>query len=639
MKTMNAKTLLIVDDDDGLRDSLEDILKDEGYTPFSAPNCIEAMQIAKEKEPAAALLDLKLPDGLGTDLLAQFRKTIPDCLCIVMTAFADLDSALFALEHGAFQYLQKPVRPMDLLNSLERMFETICLREEKRQAEQNLRQSERTVRSLLDALPADAYLIDTQNQILASNKFFAGSIGKRVDDIIGEKVENLTTGELIEKNSRIALDVIRSKEPIRYSLKVEDTYFDTIISPVLDDRGNVSRLAVFSRDITKRKQAEAEKEKLQALLAQSQKLEAIGTLAGGIAHDFNNLLMGIQGNASLILLEKDSSEPDFERLKNIEQHVRTGADLTKQLLGVARGGKYEIKPVDINQIIKKSAHMFGQTKKEITLHTKYQDNIWTVEADPSQIEQVMLNLYVNAWQAMPGGGVIYLETENVILDENAVYPYDLKPGKFVKIAVTDTGTGMDETIRQRIFDPFFTTKDVDRGTGLGLASAYGIIKNHGGIIHVESEIGIGSTFSIFLPHSEKVISAEEKRLTEMRKGEGTVLLVDDEEMIINVGKPMLQKIGYGTLVAKSGKEALKIYEQNKDSIDLVILDMIMPEMGGGETYDRLKTINPEIKVLLSTGYSINGQATDILKRGCNGFIQKPFSIEELSQKVRSILDS
>jgi len=635
---MNAKTLLIVDDDDGLRDSLEDILRDEGYTPFSAPNCTEAMKIAEEKEPAAALLDLKLPDGPGTDLLARFRKTIPDCLCIVMTAFADLDSALVALEHGAFQYLQKPVRPMELLNSLERVFETICLREEKRHAEQNLRQSERTVRSLLDALPADAYLIDTQNQILASNMVFAGSLGKRVDDIIGEKMENLTTGELLEKNSRKALEVIKSKKPIRYGLKVEESYFDNIISPVLNDKGNVSRLAVFSRDITKRKQAESEKEKLQALLAQSQKLEAMGTLAGGIAHDFNNLLMGIQGNASLILLEKDSSDPDFEKLKSIEQHVKTGAELTKQLLGVARGGKYEIKPVDINQVIRKSAHMFGQTKKEITLHTKYQDNIWAVEADPGQIEQVMLNLYINAWQAMPGGGAIYLETQNVILDENAVYPHDTKPGKFVKITVTDTGTGMDETIRQKIFDPFFTTKDIDRGTGLGLASACGIIKNHGGIIHVDSKKGTGSTFSIFLPYSETVTITKEKKDTKMHKGEGTVLLVDDEEIIINVGKPMLQKIGYRTLVAKSGNEALKIYQQKKGRISLVILDMIMPEMGGGETYDRLKAINPEIKVLLSTGYSINGQAAEILKRGCNGFIQKPFNMEELSQKIKSVLD-
>lgn len=636
---MNAKTLLIVDDDDGLRDSLEDILIDEGYTPFSAPTCSEAMQIAEEKEPAAALLDLKLPDGPGTDLLARFRKTIPDCLCIVMTAFADLDSAIVALEHGAFQYLQKPVRPTDLLNSLERMFEIISLREEKRLAEQNLRQSERTVRSLLDALPANAYLTDTQHHILASNRVFAESLGKKIDDIIGEKMENLTTGALFENNSRKALEVIKSKEPIRYGLKVEQRSFDTTISPVLDDRGNVSRLAVFSRDITKRKQAESEKEKLQALLAQSQKLEAMGTLAGGIAHDFNNLLMGIQGSASLMLVEKDFSDPDFERLKNIEEYVRNGADLTKQLLGVARGGKYEVKPVDINKVVNKSAHLFGRTKKEITLHKKYQDNLWTVQADASQIEQVLLNLYVNAWQAMPGGGALYLETENVILDEDAVSPYDIKPGKFVRITVTDTGIGMDEATQQRIFDPFFTTKAVDRGTGLGLASAYGIIKNHGGIIRTDSKIGHGSTFSIFLPFSEKVSTAEKKKSTEMLKGEGIVLLVDDEEMIIKVGIPMLQRMGYQTLMAKSGTEALKIYQQNKGKIILVILDMIMPEMGGGETYDRLKAINPEIKVLLSTGYSMNGQATDILNRGCNGFIQKPFNMKELSHKIVSVLDS
>jgi len=567
---MQTKTLLIVDDDDSLRDSLEDILRDQGYQPFSAPNCSRALQIAKEQEPAAALLDLKLPDGPGTDLLTEFKQTLPDCMCIVMTAFADLDSALLALEQGAFQYLKKPVRPMDLLHSLDRMFDTICLREEKRRAEQRLKQSERTIQSLLDTLPAAAFLLDSHEHVIASNKVFSGFMGKSVDDVIGAKMESLLSGEMLEKHKQKALDVMRSKEAIRYGLEVGGTHFDTTITPILEDNGTVGKLAVFSRDITKRKQAERERVQLQALLAQSQKMEAIGTLAGGIAHDFNNLLMGIQGNASLILADRDANDPDYERLKNVEQYVRDGAALTKQLLGVARGGTYEVRPIDINATVKKSVQMFGRTKKEITIHAKYQDDVWTVAADQGQIEQVLLNLFVNAWQAMPTGGELFIETTNVDLDEHTVYPYGLFPGEYVKIVVTDTGTGMDESTRQRIFDPFFTTKEVDRGTGLGLASVYGIINNHKGMIQVESEPMQGSTFSIFLPSTDANVADEKEKQADIRKGNETVLLVDDEEMIITVGKQMLQRFGYTVLLARSGAEALSVYEQNKDQIDLQI---------------------------------------------------------------------
>jgi CheY-like chemotaxis protein len=225
-----------------------------------------------------------------------------------------------------------------------------------------------------------------------------------------------------------------------------------------------------------------------------------------------------------------------------------------------------------------------------------------------------------------------------MLDEDEVKPYSIEAGKYVKISVTDTGVGMDKSTLDRIFDPFFTTKEMGRGTGLGLASAYGIIKNHLGFINVSSEQGEGTTFNIYLPASEKAV-VDEKRLSEkVLKGKETVLLVDDEDMILDVGKAMLEKMGYIILTAKGGKEAIESYKQNQDKIGIVILDMIMPDIGGGEAYDKLKAINPQIKVLLSSGYSIDGHATEILKRGCNGFIQKPFNIIDLSKKLREVLD-
>jgi two-component system cell cycle sensor histidine kinase/response regulator CckA len=386
----------------------------------------------------------------------------------------------------------------------------------------------------------------------------------------------------------------------------------------------------FIRDIT-------EKKKLEAQYLQAQKMEAVGTLAGGIAHDINNLLMGIQGHTSLMILDEGPSHPHYKMLKSIEEQVKSGADLTWQLLSFARGGKFELKPTDLNATIKKTSSMFGRTKKEISIHRNLGQNLWPVEVDRAQIEQVLLNLYVNAWQAMPSGGTLFLETKNVMLDESYVRPFNARPGNYVKVSVTDTGVGMDDKTLKRIFEPFFTTQKMGRGTGLGLATVYGIIKSHEGIINVYSEKGHGATFNIYLPASEKKVEKEKRPLENLLQGKETILLVDDEEVVINVNRMVLERLGYKVLMARSGQEAIEIYQNHKDGIDLVILDMIMPGMGGENAFDLLKSINPELKVLLSSGYSLNGQATKIMERGCQGFIQKPFSIGDISHKIREVL--
>jgi PAS domain S-box-containing protein len=390
----------------------------------------------------------------------------------------------------------------------------------------------------------------------------------------------------------------------------------------------------FLRDITAQK-------KLERQFQQSQRMESIGTLAGGIAHDFNNLLMGIQGNASVMLLEVKPEEPLYEQVKSIERCVKSGAHLTKQLLGFARGGKYVVKPTYLNDVLSRTAEIFGRTRREINIHNRYRKKISMVNVDVGQIEQVLLNLYVNAWQAMPNGGDLYLETDNVVLDDAYARrkPYALKPGNYVKISVTDNGTGMDKATQQRIFEPFFSTKDVGKGTGLGLASAYGIVKNHGGIINCYSELGRGSTFNIYLPAMEAEPAEEELPAEESVQGSGTVLLVDDEAVIVDVGRRMIESLGYEVLPARNGEEALRIFKNHHGRIDLVILDMVMPYLNGGEVFDQMKSIDPAVRVLLASGYSLNGQAETILARGCNGFIQKPFNTVELSHKIREIIDT
>jgi len=435
--------------------------------------------------------------------------------------------------------------------------------------------------------------------------------------VISTWISDLKKAKIGEARSRIFTAVCKdgSEKVINYRIVVMET----------------GEQLVIYEDIT-------EKNRLEAQLRQAHKMEAIGTLAGGIAHDFNNLLMGILGSTSLMLFNSKSNHPHYESLKNIEQLVQSGAKLTKQLLGFARGGKYEVKATDLNKLLEKTSEMFNRTSKDIRVHTKYQTDIWPVEVDQTQIEQVLLNIYVNAWQAMPNGGNLYLQSENVLLDEEHVRLLSLKSSKCVKLTIADTGVVMDKATVQRIFDPFFTTKERGRGTGLGLASAYGIIKNHDGIIDVFSQKGEGTTFSIYLPASDKRIIEEKERPSEVLKGVEMVLLVDDEDSIVDIGEEILHMMGYQVLKARSGKEAVELYQKNKAPIDIVVLDMIMPEMGGEETYDALKEIDPTVKVLLSSGYSIDGKAKDILEKGCDGFIQKPFTVEELSKKIREILD-
>jgi two-component system cell cycle sensor histidine kinase/response regulator CckA len=397
-----------------------------------------------------------------------------------------------------------------------------------------------------------------------------------------------------------------------------------------DHEGNPIGTLVILRDIS-------EKKRLESQLQYIERMEAIGTLAGGIAHDFNNLMMGMLGNISLILYDIGSESPYYEKLKNIEKLIQSGSKLTSQLLGYARKGKYEVRPINLNQLVEESSETFGRTRKEIVIHREFAEDLSSVMADEAQIQQILMNLFINAADAMPGGGDLFLKTLNVTHEDIGDKPYKPRSGDYILLKVSDTGTGMGQKVMDRIFEPFFTTKDLGRGSGLGLASVYGIIKGHGGYIDVESEKGRGAIFSIYLPASEKSIQKTLEIPERIMEGNENILLVDDEALVINVGVQLLKKLGYTVLEAQSGREAIKIFMEGNHAIDMVILDMVMPDMSGGEVYDRIKRIDSNVKVLLSSGYSIDGQATEILKRGCEGFIQKPYSMEDFSKKIREVL--
>ncbi len=517
--------------------------------------------------------------------------------------------------------------------------------EERSRAEEQLRQSEGKLNAMLLSIVDHMSMMDKDLNIIWANEIAKNLFG---DDIVGKKCFEVyhKRKKPCEPYPCLTLKAFQDGKVHEHDTQVIDKdgktkHFHCTANVAFRDKdGKPTAVIEVSKDTTASKLAEEDRKKLETQLYQAQRMESIGTLAGGVAHDFNNLLMGIQGYASLILKDIDMTQPQYNWVRRIEDQVKRGAELTRQLLGFARGGKYDVKPTDINELVRKSSSMFGRTKKEVTIKAEYEQNIWTVEVDQGQIEQIFLNLYVNAWQAMPAGGNLFLETNNVTLSESFTKPYHLQPGKYVRISVTDTGTGMDEATQLRIFDPFFTTKQMARGTGLGLASAYGIVRNHEGIINVYSEKGQGSTFNIYLPAVESVFSDAEPVVEDelIKEGTETILLVDDEQVVLDVGKELLRELGYTVLEAGGGREAVEIYKENKDKIGLVLLDMVMPGMGGREAYDKMKEINPDVKVLLSSGYSKDGLATEILERGCNGFIQKPFNMKEISEKIREILD-
>jgi len=487
---------------------------------------------------------------------------------------------------------------------------------------------------------ADAIILyDMEGKVQYVNRAFTEIFGWTEEEVLEERVPFLPESER-ERAMAVVSDIVTHgtscHNHITKRLTKDGRLLDVSISASRFEtyEGKVSGMFVILRDIS-------EKTALETRFYEAQKMESIGTLAGGIAHDFNNLLMAIQGNVSMILLNQGVNHGEYERIKNIERYIQKGAHLTKQLLGFARGGKYEVKPTDINALIRNGVAMFTQAKKEITIHVELEENLWMVAADRGQIDQVLLNLYVNAALAMPEGGEIFVHTQNLLLLRGHNESADLAPGRYIKVSVADAGAGMDDRIRKRIFEPFFTTRAVGEGTGLGLASAYGIIRNHGGVINVESEAGMWTTISFLLPAVATDVERESLFLPDgqILSGHETVLLVDDEEMIIDIGTELLKLMGYHVLTAVNGAQALQVYEEKGDEIALVVLDMVMPDMTGGECFDKLRAANSTVKVLLSSGYNVEGQAGKILARGCNGFIQKPFKIEQLSRKIREILDT
>jgi len=659
-------------------------LRQSGYS-FDLVTChqgdeavVVVKQAIEEDRPfALAFLDVRMPPGPdGVQTAEIIRSLDPMIEILLVTGFSDIEPLEIAQRitpAHKFLYMQKPFHPHEiyqfactlcskwknestiknynerLLSHIEKQTEELNktnegLREEIRireESEKALRESERKFRDLFEKSSDHLYLHDLEGRLISSNLAFKSEYGYEEKDLYHANIRDLVPDRYREKfDDYIKRIIEKGQDQGIMKLKAGDgkefvvEYSNSLIR---DSNGRPVAVRGSGRDVTERLSIERQKQRLEMQIMRMQRMEAIGTLAGGIAHNFNNLLMGILGNASLASLEIGSNTRIQDNLENIKELVESGSRLTRQLLNYSRGGAYEIEPVELGLFLKKTSETFGSTRRDILVHHKHPDNLYSIDADRGQIEQVLVNLFVNAADAMPEGGEIFLETQNVshlqILDK----PFKLKPGDYVQVTVRDTGTGMDEGTIEHIFEPFFTTKGLARGTGLGLASVYGIIKAHGGYIGVDSKKGKGTAFIIYLPASKKNIIKEAPEVHEIIYGHETILLVDDEDMILEMSGQILSYLGYSVIKAKGGRQAIEIFSLKRDQIDLVILDLVMPEIGGGAVFDKLAEIKKDIKVVLSSGYSIDGQVEEILGRGCRGFIQKPFDIKELSVKLREVL--
>jgi PAS domain S-box-containing protein len=501
-------------------------------------------------------------------------------------------------------------------------------------AEEALRQGEEHYRQLVE-LASDGIVIIQDNKIQYANPSLAELAGYKVKEVLG----TLFIDYFPEDERPKVLDYHKrrmagAEVPASYEtviLAKDGTRIDVeFTASVITYQDRPAALAI-ARDMRGRKSLEAQ-------LQQAQKMEAMGTLAGGIAHNFNNVLMSILANTSLMLMHTDPGHPHYERLMNIEKAVQSGSKMTRQLLGYARKGGYDPRPFELNQVITEISETFGLTKREIRIHQDLAPDLHVIEADRWQMEQVLMNLYVNASDAMGEGGDLYIKTENTTHRQMSEKPYKVLPGQYAKITVRDTGEGMSPETAKKIFEPFFTTKEPGKGTGLGLASVYGIVKAHGGYIEVKASRGKGATFEIFLPAAKKEAVRDAPRAAGILKGSECLLLVDDEELILEPGKTILEEMGYRVLTARSGAEAVQVYRSHGHEIDLVILDMIMPGLSGAKVYAQLRAIRPDVKVLLASGYEMDHQARELLEQGCSDFIHKPFDVVLLSRRLRELLE-
>lgn len=592
--------------------------------------------------PEIILADFHLPmyDGMSALRLAQ--EICPDVPFIFVSGTLGEDAAIEGLTEGATDYVLKQ-KLSRLVPAVKRALHEAENWRERQRAEEELRKLSQAVAQSANMI----VITDIQGRIEYANPRFTETTGYTLDEALGQTTQMLKSGHTPPEVYQQLWETITAGKEWRGEFynkkKNSELYWESAsISPIKNADGVITHFLAVKEDITERKRAEETQAKLEDQLRQAQKMESIGRLAGGVAHDFNNMLTVIQGYCALMQDQIPAGDPLLADLNQIRRASERASTLTRQLLAFSRQQVLAPTVLDLNELVANLQKMLGRLiGEDITLSTVLQPGLWSIIADPGQMEQVIMNLVVNARDAMPTGGQIILETDNVYIDANYAQTHlEVPIGPCVLLVITDTGHGMDKPTLARIFEPFFTTKEQGKGTGLGLATVYGIVKQSGGHITVYSEPGQGTTFKIYLPATESPATPLTPPPTQpsARAGTETILLVEDDEMVRHLVHRELQAEGYTVMEASSGDKALALVKQHEGEIDLLLTDVVMPYMSGRELAQQLKELYPQVKVLFISGYTSDSVVRRGLLTAEIEFLPKPFSLGKLASKIREVLE-
>ncbi|HEX8843853.1 MAG TPA: response regulator [Pyrinomonadaceae bacterium] len=636
--TMGEKaedTVLAVNDAHDSLEVLSRLLRTSGYRVLTASDGREGFEVARAEHPDLVISDVSMPhmDGIEMCRLIRQQPGLRETPILLLSAVrTDSESVVEGLEAGADDYLEAPYDPMRLITKVARLIE-------RKRAEEELSKSEERYRDMVENAHDIIYSHDLEGNYTSMNKAGERITGYTLEEALRLNLSQTVAPEYLEKAQQMLDRKLAGENVTAYDLvivtKDRRRVAVEVNTRIILENGRPVGVQGIARDVTKRKHLEEQ-------LRQSQKMEAVGRLAGGIAHDFNNLLTAITGYSDLTLKRLRAEDPLRRNVEEIKKAGDRAASLTRQLLAFSRKQVLQPKVLDLNAVVSDMEKMLGRLiGEDIELQTALSSELGSVRADPGQIEQVLLNLAVNARDAMPHGGNLIIETENVSLNEGYTTRHiAVKPGAYVMLAVSDTGCGMNEETQSRIFEPFFTTKEVGKGTGLGLSTVYGIVKQSGGNIWVYSEVGVGTAFKIYLPRVEE--AAQEYKpgheVKEPLDGTEIILLAEDDERVRNLVREVLEGYGYRVLEAEAGGAALSVAERHGGPIHLLLTDVVMPKMSGRELADRLVQSRPGMKVLYMSGYTDESIVHHGVLDAGTPFIQKPFEPEALARKVRELLD-
>lgn len=696
--------VLVIDDEIRICQSIKSLLESKGLTVKTALSVRDAVALCRQKKFDIFLIDKNLPGVDGFVFMDYAMKHHPGSLSIMMTGNASVDSAISALRKGAYDYLRKPFKFEELINVVFRALDQKRLEEENQIITRRLNASEKRYRDLIQHSPDLIFVLDGNGEICFANDTVVNLLGypkswlerRPFSDIVSD-AHLESVNDFLKKRSipdpmasDAGLDIqfhcSHGKPSERRFIDVEIRKSKIILSETdMLENENVEQICIVGRDIGFRKAFEEQ-------MVYSQKMEAVASLAGGVAHDFNNLLMGIRGYTTMLKAMVNENDALLDKVISIEKSVSKGANITSQLLNFARGGGQEETHVgNINRVIKDALELFAINRKDVLIQLNLNSDLWRIEMDACRMEQVFLNLFINAGHAMPKGGGIQIQSENLWVDETLSNILKISKGNYIKVSIQDTGHGISPEHRQKIFDPFFTTKKKGKGSGLGLASAYGIVKNHNGTISVSSKMGKGTRFDIYLraapldhdfqgnhiDESKEFVPTEVNdhkkstngRLSHHRGGvlknelpssktasqtiaslsnhsmvsdalgrpQLKALAIDDDGEALLFVRQQLEAMGMDVMTATNGREGVQVYMEHLGRIDLIVLDMVMPGMSGVETFRYIRKLNPDAKILVLSGYNHEDDVNRMVTEGGWAFLMKPFASDVFNQKINDLI--